>query len=47
MKIYKISEAVKDSDGMKLGLNEEYFLKLRWEKIKSPEDPYFFRWWIF
>ena len=41
MKITKISSVHLDSNGTRLGLNERYFLKLKWEYIKRDDQPYF------
>lgn len=41
MKIYKIANVKLDSEGERINLRDEYTLKLKWEYIKSLEDPYF------
>lgn len=41
MKIYRMGQLQRDSDGEKIGIRENYILKLKWEKIKDPDKPYF------
>jgi hypothetical protein len=42
MKIYKIAERRKDSEGQPINFKDDYFLKLKWKHIKNMNDPYFF-----
>lgn len=41
MRIYKIASVLSDTKGERLGLQEKYILKLKWEYIRDPDAPYF------